>query len=176
MCALVSRIRAEVAASLEEIRRIIDDLRPGALAASDLRTALEERATATGYGGVDVRLLLPDPMPALLPEVETALFRIADEALHNVVRHAGARACTVELREVPGAVELVVADDGIGMAGDTRVGVGLESMRQRAERVGGRLVLEDASPGTRVRALVPGPVPAAEGLAPAGDERRGASR
>ena len=55
---LLSRIRAEVAAALEEIRRIIDDLRPGALTTADLRTALEERAVAAGHAGVDVRVLL----------------------------------------------------------------------------------------------------------------------
>jgi signal transduction histidine kinase len=153
---LLSRIRAEVGASLEEIRRIIDDLRPGALTAADLGTVLADRAVAAGNAGVDVRVLVPDPLPELPPEVETALLRIADEALHNVVRHADARACTLELRRVGTAVELVVEDDGIGMPSEVRDGgVGLGSMRQRAERVGGRLVVEDASPGTRVRAHVP---------------------
>jgi signal transduction histidine kinase len=105
--------------------------------------------------------LLPDPLPELPVDVETALFRIADEALHNVVRHAQARACTVELRSTPGEVELVVRDDGAGIAAEPRAGgVGLGSMRARAARVGGRLVVEPGAPGTVVRAVVPISVPA----------------
>jgi two-component system NarL family sensor kinase len=167
---LLSRIRVEVASSLDEIRRIIDDLRPGALSAGDLGAALEQRAVAAEHSGMRVRVLLPDPLPDLPVEVETALFRIADEALHNVVRHAGARTCTVELRTGSGSVELVVADDGIGIGAEARDGgVGLGSMRERAARVGGRLVLEPAAPGTVVRAVLPISVPATEGAGARGE-------
>jgi signal transduction histidine kinase len=166
---LLARLRTEVASSLEEIRRIIEDLRPVSLDGADLVTALEQRVSAASAAGVDVRLVVDGPLPPLPPEVETAAFRIADEALNNVVRHAGARRCTVSVSAGPSLL-VVVADDGVGCdsgpaagsppgspaAGpDCRAGVGLGSMRERAERLGGTFALEPRQPGTAVVAELP---------------------
>jgi signal transduction histidine kinase len=166
---LLARLRTEVASSLEEIRRIIEDLRPVSLDGADLVTALERRVSAASAAGVVVRLVVDGPLPPLPPEVETAAFRIADEALNNVVRHAGARHCTVTL-SAGSSLRLVVADDGVGLdsaraAGDAsgdraggaewRGGVGLGSMRERAERLGGSFALESCHPGTAVVAELP---------------------
>ena len=92
------------------------------------------------------------------PEVETAAYRIAQEALTNVVRHSGARSAEVGLRTRDGRLEVAVADDGAGFAtGDDRgcTGVGLESMRARARAVGGDLTVTTGPDGTRVVAGLP---------------------
>ena len=153
---LLRRLRAEVAGSLEEIRRIIEDLRPVSLDGADLVTALRRRVSAAADGGLvtrlDVRLELP-PLPA---ETEIALFRIADEALTNVVRHAGADSCTVTL-SVADMVRLTVEDDGVGFDQPRAGGVGIGSMRERAERLGGRVSVERRTPGTVVTAELPLP-------------------
>jgi signal transduction histidine kinase len=111
------------------------------------------------------------PLPLLPPEVETAAFRIADEALNNVVRHADARHCTVTV-SADSSLHVVVADDGVGLGRDScpdagkaagspaagtewRAGVGLGSMRERAERLGGTFALEPRQPGTAVVAELP---------------------
>jgi len=90
--------------------------------------------------------------------VQAAAYRIADEALANVVRHAHARHCTL-LVSVDDRFRLSVTDDGVGINGAAATtrngGVGLTSMRERAERLGGSLRLRDLGPGTEVVAELP---------------------
>jgi signal transduction histidine kinase len=152
---LLRRLRAEVAASLEETRRIIEDLRPVTLDGADLRTALRRRTSVAADSGLEVRLDA-EPLPQLPPDVETAAFRIADEALTNVVRHASATACTVAVATGDGVLRISVTDDGVGGAAARAGGVGLGSMRERAERIGGRLTVAGGpGGGTRVTAELP---------------------
>lgn len=152
---LLERLRHEVSSSLEEIRRIIDDLRPTVLDDHDLLTALRQRGErVTSAAGVAVHVDAPSALPELSPEVETAAFRIADEALTNVVRHANATRCSVRL-SVGDSLRLVVSDDGVGVGNGRVGGVGLASMRQRAERIGGRFSLSSAAGGTEVVAELP---------------------
>ncbi len=90
--------------------------------------------------------------------MEVAAYRIAQEALTNVARHAGARHCTVRLAldEPAGALHLEIGDDGRGIAPARGRGVGLASMRERAEELGGACVVEPTpGGGTRVRASLP---------------------
>jgi signal transduction histidine kinase len=152
---LLVRLRTEVDASLEEVRRIIDDLRPQALDDQDLLGALRLRTEqVSSAGGVAVDLDAPTYLPDLPPSVAAAAYRIADEALTNVVRHAGATHCRVQLL-VDDRLHLEVSDDGVGPGAGRDGGVGLVSMRERAERLGGRFTLLDRDPGTAVLAELP---------------------
>lgn len=152
---LVARLRAEVSAALEEIRRIIDDLRPTALDDHGLVGALRNRVDqVSGHAGLEVRLDAPEALAGVSPEVELAAFRIADEALTNVVRHAHARHCTVRL-SADREFHLAIEDDGCGVGPGRNGGVGLASMRERAERLGGRFTLTSLTPGTEVRVELP---------------------
>ena len=155
---LLGRLRTEVAAALDETRRIIEDLRPVSLDGSDLFTALRRRVELAGASGIAFTTALPGSPPVLTPDLETALFRIADEALTNVVRHSGAHRCTVRL-DVGDTARLVIEDDGVGIvAREPRTGpggVGLGSMRERAERLGGHLEVSTTGHGTKVVAEIP---------------------
>src|SRR5262249_9147463 len=94
----------------------------------------------------------------LPPEVETALYRIVQEALTNVVKHAGARNVSVSLAREPGAVAAVVEDDGrgFGASGGEGDGVGLIGMRERLGLLGGTLAIESTEgTGTTIVAEVP---------------------
>jgi signal transduction histidine kinase len=93
--------------------------------------------------------------------VEVAAYRIIQEAMTNVARHAHARTCRVRLSvdQTGSVLELETTDDGVGMPEDRRAGVGLSSMRERAEELGGTLVVEPVPEGgTRVLARLPVPV------------------
>jgi len=100
----------------------------------------------------------PASLPELSAAVEVALYRIAQEALTNVVRHAQARHCTLRLTldEPTGWLALAVQDDGAGLPAARGVGVGLRSMRERAEELGGTCLVQPGERGgTRVLARVP---------------------
>lgn len=140
-----------------EVRRVVDDLRPAGLDASGLLGAVRERARTFSAGDLTcvVRGGAVDGLP---PAVEVAAFRIATEALTNAARHSGARTCTLRLDVEGGSLLVEVTDDGTGVPADAVPGVGLTSMRRRAEELGGQLRV-GAGPGggTVVRAVLPVP-------------------
>jgi len=154
---LLNRLRDEVRGAVIEVRRLVDGLRPAALDGAGLIGAIRAHVTTlSAANGIDVLVTGPDQLPPLAPPVEVAAYRIALEALTNVVRHAGAHACTVALR-VGDRLELEVRDDGRGIPSQVPSGgVGLESMQARAVAVGGTLLVGPAAGGgTSVRALLP---------------------
>ena len=144
-----------------ELRAVIDGLAPPDLAAGGLAGSLRgyARLAGTSYG-VAVRVVACD-MPKLGAEREAAVYRVAQEALHNALRHSGAAEVRISLTARQGRVILEVADDGQGFAAKApRAGLGLASMRERAAAIGGSLAIRSApGQGTRVRLTVPLPAP-----------------
>lgn len=155
--AVVARLREEVVAAVEDVRRILDGLRPPALDEIGLVRAVQARAavlTDRTAGRLRVEVEVDDPLPHLDPETETAAFRIAEEALTNTVRHSGARRVVVRLAQCGGRLEVEVRDDGRGLPAVPSQGVGLESMHRRAEALGGSLAVTSGA-GVRVLARLP---------------------
>ena len=139
--------------TLNEARAAISGLRPPVL--DDLGLADGLASLARGISGVQVTVEADE---CALPEhAEIALYRIAQEALQNVVKHAGAAAASVLLRCDPGLVSLRVTDDGAGFCPDTATGgFGLSGMAERAELVGGHLdVRSGPGRGTTIEARIP---------------------
>jgi signal transduction histidine kinase len=163
---LLSSLEEQAQEAVVNVRRVVQGLRPPALDDLGLVPAIRQQAAAYGMTGgtADVRgpgisltVEAPEPFPALPAATEVALYRIAQEALTNVARHSGAASCRVSLR-VPGdgTLEIEVSDDGRGVGGDTGSGMGLISMRERAEELGG--TCEVSTPpggGTSVIARLP---------------------
>jgi signal transduction histidine kinase len=150
----LGRVRVVVSAAVADLRRIIDGLRPPALDEVGLVGALRDRLFTLSNGGprLDVNA---QPLPALPPEVEVACYHVAVEAVHNAIRHAGARHVTVTLATADEQLTLIVADDGHGLDDDIGSGQGLTTMRQRAEEIGGRFALATGADGTTVSATLP---------------------
>jgi two-component system NarL family sensor kinase len=142
---LVEGAREQTQAAVADVRRLVRGLRPPVLEDLGLDAAL--RAHADRLGPLEVEFELPQSPLALPAAVELALYRIATEALTNVVRHAHARHCRVTLRTERGEVALAVVDDGHGLASDAAPGVGLRSMRERAAELGGRVELATGPSG-----------------------------
>ncbi len=116
----------------------------------------ETGIVSVGAGELRIVVEVPDHLPPLPAAVEVAAYRIAQEALTNVVRHADARAACVRLTVDPGALTVEVTDDGSGLPADLVAGVGLSSMRERAAEMGGTCRVETApGGGTRVLAVLP---------------------
>lgn len=148
----------------EEIRRLIAALRPPYIEDLGLLPALEMLVwQATGTTETPVHLVTEGEIRRCTPEVELAAYRIAQEALSNALRHARARAVTVQVRQDADRLILTVADDGIGFVLPPRPDLltaqgrfGLVGMQERAARLGGRLIVETApGRGTRVTAILP---------------------
>jgi signal transduction histidine kinase len=144
-------LRGGIRETIDEVRRIIEDLRPPAL--DDLGLVEALRASLPQQPPV---CLTAGSLPPLPAAVELAAYRIVQESLANAMRHAHPTRTEVAVRVEGGALLVVVRDDGTGGATPRPGGVGLTSMRERAEEVGGRLVLESsAGSGTTVRATLP---------------------
>jgi signal transduction histidine kinase len=145
-----------------ELRAVIDGLAPPELAAGDLAGSVRAYALLAGRArGTDVAVHAAD-LPPLTPRLQTAVYRVAQEAIANAVRHSGGRV-SVCLLSRQRAVVLEVTDDGTGFEPrGPHAGLGLASMRERAKAAGGKLVVTSApGAGTKVRLTVP--VPAAPG-------------
>ncbi len=143
------------------MRLLIFELRPPILEKEGLIAALEARLDSVeGRGGIEATLKL-EGEPRLTRVVEEELYRIAQEALNNVLKHSRAQRVAVELRFSPDRVCLEVSDDGVGfepraLAGVSKGGLRLKGMGERARQVGGCLSVESAPrQGTKVRIEVP---------------------
>jgi signal transduction histidine kinase len=157
------RVRAEIevvsalgAEAHAELRAVIDGLAPPDLQDGGLAESLRRYAVLAGRAhGIPVTFTAAE-LPCLTPQTEAALYRVAQEALHNALRHAGAGTVCVRLAGTARRVTLDVADDGHGFApAAPSGGVGLASMRERAASVGGALTIKSGTTGTLVRMTVP---------------------
>ncbi|HTQ69200.1 MAG TPA: GAF domain-containing sensor histidine kinase [Solirubrobacteraceae bacterium] len=154
----VERIELEIG----NLRAIITDLRPAALDELGLRAAIEallERQRAQNGISITSELEL-SPVAArgerLEETVEIAAYRLVQEALTNVAKHAEARSVKVEVREGPGELTVLVADDGRGFdPREVKRGFGLAGMCERISLAGGEVSVESGSAGTTVRASLP---------------------
>jgi signal transduction histidine kinase len=150
---LVVELREELREAIADIRRLVYDLRPPAL--DDLGLAESLRRLAERYGSNGEQLHVLVEAPKALPNLPAAVYRITQEALTNVARHARARRCVVRL-VVNERVELEIVDDGVGIPAERSAGVGLSSMRERAAELGGTCVVESVPKGgTRVLVRLP---------------------
>lgn len=152
--AMINDLREEMRNATAEIRQLVYGLRPPMLDELGLIGAMRN----SKFQGSDVRINVtaPDPMPKLPAAVEVAVYRIASEALHNVVKHAQATDCEVRIELDGGCLILKVIDNGQYLAGEIQAGVGLTSMKERAVELGGMLAIQPNEPsGTCVMARIP---------------------
>jgi signal transduction histidine kinase len=144
---------------IEEIRQISYGLYPPTLESLGLWASLKQLCQFAQHAGIRTETCAGGGMEnrRLEPTLEIALFRIAQEAIQNVSRHSGATGLQLRLTARNGSVLLSVKDDGRGFdaADTTRRGLGLNTMRDRAEAVGGTLRIDSNSGGTEVRVQVP---------------------
>ena len=145
--ALLSELKAQTQAIIADIRRLVYDLRPPALDELGLLSALREHAAHySQFNGLHIALEAPVCLPPLPAAVEVAAYRIVLEAITNVVRHAQASECRIRL-SLSGELSLEILDDGVGLPEGYRLGVGMTSMRERAEELGGACKVETGTVG-----------------------------
>jgi signal transduction histidine kinase len=152
--ALLEELEVDAQTAMADVRRLVYNLRPPALDQLGLAGAIRQTA-ATHAGGIRMKVELPDHLPALPAAVELAAYRIVQEALTNVTRHARAQRCRLRLT-VGDDLELEVIDNGVGLSAAGPPGVGMSSIRERAAELGGiSSIGPGRSSGTRVFVQLP---------------------
>ena len=155
---LLEDLKREASGAVDDIRRLVYNLRPPSLDELGLVASLRqqlERVSARNPG-LDVFVDAPPGLPRLAAATEVAAYRIAMEAVSNTARHAHATSCEVLLRAESGLLRLEITDDGIGIPEGTRSGVGIAAMRERAAEIGGDCRVDmGGAAGSRVVALLP---------------------
>lgn len=167
---LANHLHAEMRDAVGYIRRLVYDLRPPALDELGLVSAIRERAAQFSERGADgeyqsydadsLRVVLdaPDALPLLPAAVEVAAYRIVQEALMNVARHACARTCHIVITFTADELYVEIKDDGVGIPSVPLQGIGLHSMQERAAELGGKFEIESAlagGKGTRILVRLP---------------------
>ncbi|MFP3853938.1 MAG: histidine kinase [Anaerolineales bacterium] len=144
---LLDESKHQLKDAVADIRRLVYNLRPPALDELGLMSALREQAaTHPADLGLRVHIDGPDQLPKLPAAVEVAAYRIVQEAIKNASQHAGASVCQVSIK-MEDQLEIHVHDDGIGLQEDWKPGVGLVSMRERAEELGGEFSIAESPEG-----------------------------
>ncbi len=155
--ALLARLRDDTTQAIGEVRRLVEGLRPATLDELGLVGAVRQHAAnlhAAEGRSLEVTIDTPDALPDLSAAAEVAAYRIVVESLTNVARHAAATKVHVSISSHDGKLHLSVRDDGPSTK-QWKPGVGLASMRERAEQVGGSVVASARHDGGRVDAVIP---------------------
>ena len=178
--ALLLELKSQTQEAVSDVRRLVYGLRPPALDDLGLVPAIRQQAASHGLLAENLpngrasglahsknelvfQVEASDDLPSLPAAVEVACYRIAQEAIANAARHSGASSCRLNLSldEADGMLQLEVADNGTGIPEDRSAGVGMSSMRERAEELGGTLTV-GVLPGGGTRVLARLPLPATE--------------
>jgi signal transduction histidine kinase len=148
-----AQIAAQAQQALDQVRQLSRDLFPVEVDAESLLSALRDLAATTEslHGNLQIRVELEPPNDLRDGKVATELYRIAQEAITNVVKHAEARTAVIQLDHQDGRLELRVIDDGVGPPNaSSHDGMGLRIMRYRAASIGARLTVEPGATGGTV--------------------------
>jgi len=153
---LLASLKDQAEEAILDLRGLVYGLRPPALDDLGLIGALRQSASRYESGALRFTFETPEALPDLPAAVETALYRIAQEAMTNVARHAQATLCTVQLNCTNAYAILEVRDNGCGLPPNHRSGVGLQAIKERTTELNGQYTLESLpESGTLVRAQLP---------------------
>jgi signal transduction histidine kinase len=145
---LLEHLETQSQVAIQDIRRLVYQLRPPALDELGLVGALREGVKQYGQIANRIEIMAtPNPLPLLPAAIEVAVYRIAQEAITNVIRHAEATSCRVSIAAHDHHLDLIIVDDGKGYPVDFHFGVGLNSMRERAEELAGTIHFENQAQG-----------------------------
>jgi len=158
---LLQRASNGVGQAVREVRSLVEGLRPPGIDDLGLATSLRLLGERVSTPDLQIRVLVDDDL-RVGPAAEAATYRIVAEGLANVAKHARATMALVEVTRESSRLDVIIDDDGSGLRGPdgdprSRSGLGLESMRERAEELGGHIVVSQGARGrgTRIAATLP---------------------
>ncbi len=152
---ILDDLQVGIEGTLSNIRQLVYELRPPLLDQFGLIGAIND-FVSRHESGVEIKLNLPEQLPTLKAAVEVAAFRIMQTSLDNVIKHAKASHCDLRLTVADGNLNIDITDDGVGIAVNYLAGVGLTSMRERAEELAGTFAVTPIKPhGTHLSVSIP---------------------
>lgn len=142
---LIDELQVDVGVATADIRRLVYDLRPPMLDEFGLIEAIKN--FKLGDSPLQLEVNAPEPMPPLSAALEVAVYRIASEAIHNVIKHADATRCTVDIIIKTKQLTVLIHDDGKFFKIDSKPGIGLHAMRERSAELGGTFAIKPGIEG-----------------------------
>jgi len=152
---IINELIKQTQGTIQDIRTLVYELRPPALDELELVGAIQGFIEKQGSARPRIDLDLPEPLPPLPAAFEVAVYRIVLEGLTNVLRHADAQQARAHISVQNDQLVVEIDDDGNGLPEDMVAGVGLASMRERAEELGGEFTVLPGRPGFHIRASLP---------------------
>jgi signal transduction histidine kinase len=152
---LLAEAKGQVQETIKDIRRLVYDLRPPALDELGFIPAVSQFIEQQRSPGLKVTLEAPDSMPQLPAAVEVAGYRIVQEGLTNVLRHAQASEARVVFEHQNSHLSITISDNGVGLPEGYTTGIGLNSMRERVNELGGIFKIHSSGKGAEIRATIP---------------------
>jgi len=154
---LLDELKSQTQESVKNIRQIVHTLRPPSLDVLGLIPSLQAHfGQVVTPRSLNIQMVtVPQRFPRLSAAIEVAAYHIILESVTNVINHAQARRCEVSLALENESLKINIKDDGIGIPMTHNHGIGLDSMHERADELGGHLKLSSSSSGTLVRAEIP---------------------
>jgi signal transduction histidine kinase len=153
---LLNSLKTQAQEAILDVRRLVYELRPPALDDLGLVGALQQSAARYENGNLQFIFDVPESLPDLPAAVETAVYRITQEAMTNIVHHAQATKATIRLTCAQQQLIIEIWDNGQGLSPEHQSGVGLQSMQERAAELNGRCIIKsNPEGGTQVKAWLP---------------------
>jgi len=152
---LIEELKRQTQVTIQDIRDLVYELRPPALDELGLVGAIQNFIENQTTNQPEIILEVSDQIPPLPAALEVAVYRIVLEGLTNILKHANAEHGLVKISVLGDQLVVDINDDGSGLTGDVAIGVGLTSMRERAEELGGTFDLQSRKAGTYIQACLP---------------------
>jgi signal transduction histidine kinase len=155
---LIDELKDQTLETIQDIRNLVYDLRPPALDEMGLIGAIQNFIEAKPSDHLEVRLITPDRLPTLSAALEVVVYRTVLEGITNVLHHAQAETVEIKIEVKEPHLIIEITDDGDGLPEDVSLGVGLVSMQERADELGGKFKLRSNHPGVHIQVSFPLPL------------------
>jgi signal transduction histidine kinase len=152
---LIDELKMQTAETIQDVRRLVYDLRPPTLDEFGLAGAIENFIETNNPGELEIKLEFPDSLPPLNAALEVAIFRTVQEGITNIIHHAKSESARIRISNQNLDIVVDIIDDGVGLPADMIPGIGLFSIQERADELDGTFSIQPTSRGLHLRVSFP---------------------
>jgi signal transduction histidine kinase len=152
---LIDELKMQTTETIQDVRRLVYDLRPPTLDEFGLAGAIENFIETSNPGELEIDLEIPSPLPRLNAALEVAIFRTVQEGITNIIHHAQGESARIRISTQNSEIVIDIIDDGVGLPADMIPGIGLISIQERADELDGTFSIQPASHGLHLQVSFP---------------------